>query len=253
MLPLSKARLYTGQEPTGEAFRPEWIDFEHGIRVGNIEPHERITQILKYYLVQRYKTPFITDRWGRGVYWQWICWLPKANKLAKTISSSTNFGCAKFFISVGRENKIFQAGLQVERGYLRRPPKAPGETLQRDWDWHRLVRECREGKILPGELERLVGENGFYIEVGDWDHNTIFDAASYGGIDMVSSALENTPPDRWVGFQLYYSMADKEVRSCSGIELVEAIQGIFAEVVPSMNACMQVQLEAKDTIPHFDR
>jgi hypothetical protein len=28
---------------TGEAFRPEWTDFDRGIRVGNLEPHESIT------------------------------------------------------------------------------------------------------------------------------------------------------------------------------------------------------------------
>ena len=36
--------------PTGEAFRSEWIDFEHGVRVGNLQPHERITQILRFHL-----------------------------------------------------------------------------------------------------------------------------------------------------------------------------------------------------------
>jgi hypothetical protein len=38
--------------------------------VSNLEPHERITQILKYGLEERYATPFVTDRWGRGVFWQ---------------------------------------------------------------------------------------------------------------------------------------------------------------------------------------
>ena len=109
MLPLAKMPKYVGQEPTGEAFRTEWIDFENGIRVGNIEPHERITQILKYHLMQRYKTPFITDRWGRGVFWQWICWLPKANKQAKPISNGTNFGCAKLFISIEPTHKLLLA------------------------------------------------------------------------------------------------------------------------------------------------
>src|ERR1017187_10710498 len=75
-LPLAKGTGPMAELPTGEAFRSEWIDFQRGIRVGNIEPHERITQILKFYLEQRYRTSFVTDRWGRGVYWQWICWLP---------------------------------------------------------------------------------------------------------------------------------------------------------------------------------
>ena len=69
-LPLSPPQKVAAELPTGEAFRPEWIDFERGIRVGNLEPHERITQILKYGLEQKYETPFVTDRWGRGVFWQ---------------------------------------------------------------------------------------------------------------------------------------------------------------------------------------
>ena len=42
-LPLARAATGAAEVPTGAAFRPEWIDFEHGIRVGNLEPHERIT------------------------------------------------------------------------------------------------------------------------------------------------------------------------------------------------------------------
>ena len=43
-LPLAKSSGPAGALPTGEAFRPEWIDFARGIRVGNFEPHKRITQ-----------------------------------------------------------------------------------------------------------------------------------------------------------------------------------------------------------------
>jgi hypothetical protein len=83
-LPLARGGEAAGGEvPTGEAFRPEWFDFEHGIRVGNLEPHERITQILKHHLEQTHGTRFITDRWGRGVFWQWICWLPVADRAEK--------------------------------------------------------------------------------------------------------------------------------------------------------------------------
>jgi hypothetical protein len=50
-------------------FSPACLDFEHGIRVGNLEPHQRITRILKAALEGRHATAFTTDRWGRGVYW----------------------------------------------------------------------------------------------------------------------------------------------------------------------------------------
>jgi hypothetical protein len=53
-LPLAKSEKTAAELPTGEAFRVAWIDFEKGIRVGNLQPHERITQILKYGLETRY-------------------------------------------------------------------------------------------------------------------------------------------------------------------------------------------------------
>ena len=53
-------------------FRPEFLDFERGIHVGNLEENQRITRILKLALEARYGQPFVTERWGRGVYWQWI-------------------------------------------------------------------------------------------------------------------------------------------------------------------------------------
>jgi hypothetical protein len=71
-LPLARAEGGAVELPTGEAFHVEWIDFDRGIRVGNLAPHERITQILKYGLEQKYGTGFVIDRWGRGVYWQSI-------------------------------------------------------------------------------------------------------------------------------------------------------------------------------------
>ena len=48
-LPQAQRAGAAAELPTGEAFRPEWIDFERGIRVGNLEPHERITRILKFH------------------------------------------------------------------------------------------------------------------------------------------------------------------------------------------------------------
>jgi len=69
-LPLARTEGGVAELPTGAAFRTEWIDFEKGIRVGNLEPHERITRILKFRLEEEYGTGFVTDRWGRGVYWQ---------------------------------------------------------------------------------------------------------------------------------------------------------------------------------------
>ncbi len=237
MLPLARLGKAPGIVPTGEAFRPEWIDFENGIRVGNLEPHERITQILKHNLELRHGTPFVTDRWGRGVFWQWICWLPRANREAKPISNGVNFGCAKLFISADREKRIFEFGLQVERGYLR-DEAGSGWVLADDWDWHRLMKQCARATALDAELRRLLRE-GFIAEMNGGVGGALSTAAG------IRAAARKCPGDQWAGFQLYYPMPEREVRACTGFELVTAVLGAFAQVVPVMNLCMQVLLPIK--------
>ncbi len=246
-LPLVKDGQRGAEIPTGEAFRPEWIDFQHGIRVGNLEPHERITQILKFHLEQRHGTPFVTDRWGRGVYWQWICWLPRANREAKPVSHDVNFGCAKLFISAEQESKIFKSGLQIERGYAVGPEPYPGCLLKDDWDWHRLIEQCADDSVLDKELHRLLNREGFVVEVGDFEANAVFTKKNFQSARQIRDAAKNYSRRQWAGFQLYYPMPEKEVRACTGLELVKAVCGVFAEVTPAMNSCLQVKLA---TNPH---
>jgi len=228
--------------PTGEAFRPEWIDFVHGIRVGNLQPHERITQILKYHLESRYRTPFVTDRWGRGVYWQWICWLPRANRLAKTVSRKVNFGCAKLFISADGEGKVFKSGLQVERGYATGPEAEKPWGLREDFDWHRLLKQCRAGSVLDRELRRLVQGEGFVAAVVAVGPDGEMAEQRFTDIAPLRAALRKASPSRWAGFQLYYPMPESELRACTGYELTQAIAGVFQEVIPVMNCCMDIVL-----------
>lgn len=228
--------------PTGEAFRPEWIDFERGIRVGNLEPHERITQILKYHLESRHQTPFITDRWGRGVYWQWICWLPRANREVKPISHGVNFGCAKFFISADGERRIFKSGLTIERGYVSGSEASKPWGTQPDFDWHRLIKQCRQGTLFDQELHRLVHSEGFVAAAIAEQASGAFRERSFTGTNELRRALQRCSPERWAGFQLYYPMPESELRACTGYELVQAITAVFRELVPAMNCCMDVPL-----------
>ncbi|HUU13363.1 MAG TPA: hypothetical protein VM182_06600, partial [Terriglobia bacterium] len=116
-------------------FRPEFLDFRRGIHVGNLEDNERITRILKLALEARYRQPFVTERWGRGVFWQWIGYLPRANRSAKPLSSHVSFGCSKFFLTVDTDDKLFKCGLQIERGYLKAPREFRECQLRSDWDW----------------------------------------------------------------------------------------------------------------------
>jgi hypothetical protein len=226
----------------GIGFRPEFLDFQRGIRVGNLEDNERITRILKLALESLYGEPFVTERWGRGVYWQWIGYLPRQNRTAKPISSHVSFGCSKFFLMVDTEEKVFKCGLQVERGYLKAPKEYGGCELQSDWDWHRLLVALRPKSSMEKELKRLLQE-GFVIHAGSWDADrACFSRADFPGPLQLRRVLEAAPQKHWAGFQMYYPMPESDVRSAPGVDLVEAMLAVFSEVTSTMNLCMQIQL-----------
>lgn len=236
-LPLARTERGAAEVPTGAAFNTEWIDFERGIRVGNLEPHERITRILKHGLEERYGTGFVTDRWGRGVYWQWICWLPRPNREAKPISSDSNWGCAKLFISIDRTRMAFQCGMTIERGLVSGFPK-----LQKDWDWHRLIAQCKAGTDLDKEMRRLVKKEGFCASVTGAGETKRFTSKDFTSARQIADTARKAPPREWAGFSLFYPMPQAEVRATSGYDFVQGILGAFAETVPAMNLCMQVPL-----------
>jgi hypothetical protein len=241
-LPLARTEGKASEVPTGESFRPEWIDFERGIRVGNLEPHERITRILKHRLEEAFGTGFVTDRWGRGVYWQWICWLPRADRDAKPVSHDVNFGCAKLYISVDRTLRVFQCGCAVERGVLSGRPSIPGILNKPDWDWHRLIKGCAVGSPLEAELRRLVVREGFTARIMGAGGSADLTAANYRGARQVRDAARKAAPGQWAGVDVFYPMTEADVKASTGFELVQGILGAFSEVVPFMNLCMQVRL-----------
>ena len=224
-------------------FRPEFLDFQRGIRVGNLEDHERITRILKLGLEARYRQAFVTERWGRGVYWQWIGFLPRANREAKPHSHGVSFGCSKFFLSVDTEERLFTCGLQVERGYVRAPRDFPGCRLAADWDWHRLVTALKPGSPMERELKRLVLREGFRIRAGSWEAEPVyFSKSNFRGVSAIKRQLQQAPAGDWAGFQLFYAMDETEVRGSTGLDLVESMLAVFEEVTPAMNLCMQIEL-----------
>jgi hypothetical protein len=236
-----------GLAKAGIGFRPEFLDFRRGIRVGNLEDHERITRILKLALEARYAQPFVTERWGRGVFWQWIGYLPRANRTAKPLSGHVSFGCAKFFLSVDSDEGLFKCGLQIERGYLRAPAEYRQCRLGPDWDWHRLVKALRPRSTMEREVRRLVMREGFMMRVGSWEAEpTRFSKADFPDLPKLRRCLQNAPANHWAGLQLYYPMSESEVRSATGLDLVESILAVFREVTPAMNLCMQIQLRIPD-------
>lgn len=227
-------------------FRPTFLDFDRGIRVGNLEENERITRILKLALESRYRQPFVTERWGRGVYWRWIGYLPRANRGAKPLSSHVSFGCSKFFIMVDTDERLFQCGLQVERGYLKAPREYRECELRPDWDWHRLLKALKPKSAMERELRRLVLREGFRIFAGSWEAEPArFSKTNFPSMTKLRRVLEAASARDWAGFQIYYPMSEREVQCATGVDLVESILAVFAEVTRAMNLCMQIQLGEK--------
>lgn len=232
------------------AFQPEYLDFKRGIHVGNLEENERITRILKLALEARYGQPFVTERFGRGVYWRWIGFLPRANRLAKPVSSHVSFGCSKFFLMVDTDAGAAKFGLQVERGYEQPSADAVQFQLGPDWDWHRLLAVLKPRNPVAGAIERLVLEEGFQIHAGGWHHRpATISKQNYPGLTKLRKLLEAGPKNDWVGFQLYFAMSEDEVKGSTGLDLVESMLAVYRELLPAMNACMQIELAEGERPP----
>ena len=160
-------------------FSPEYLDFSRGIRVGNLNDTERITRILKLAIEDAFQEPFVTERYGRGVYWQWIGFLVRANRSAKPFSSNVSFGCSKFFITIDSVDHLFKCGFSIERGYRKAPPEYPQCELKPDWDWHRLLKQLKADRPLYLELKRLVKREGFSMDAGSWEERSTFKKNSF--------------------------------------------------------------------------
>jgi hypothetical protein len=180
-LPIPKAAI---------GFKPEYLDFERGIRVGNLKDHERITRILKLELEHRYGEPFVTERYGRGVYWQWIGYLPRSNRAAKPVSSHVSFGCSKLFLMTDKKEKVFKCGMQVERGRAGSSEEASDFMLRSDWDWHRLTKALKPHSPMERELNRLIKREGFRIRTGTWSAPVTLSRSGWPGASRLRPRAE---------------------------------------------------------------
>lgn len=217
-------------------FESSFIDFERGIRMGHLDPSQRITQILKVLLVERHNVDMICDRWGRGVYWQWICWVPRPNREAKPFSSGHNFGSLKFYVSAEREEKIFQAGLQIERAPKKAGENSWGVEVKKDWDWHVLLKRLKDGQ-LSKEVLRLL-RDGFHARVGAFASMTSYESARSWDEKACLQKAQKFSPTEWGGFQIFWPFARTEIRAMSGPEIIESAFAVFEELVPVANLCM---------------
>ena len=224
-------------------FIPDYLDFQRGIRVGNLQDNERITRILKLAIEDACQEPFVTERYGRGVYWQWIGFISRANRAAKPVSSNVSFGCSKFFLTVDPHDNLFKCGFSVERGFIKASPDYGDIILKPDWDWNRLLKQCKAKGSLYDELKRLVMREGFVIDAGCWDDRATFRKKNLPEPAQLVRALRSAPDDAWAGFSVYYPMKEKEVLSASGADLVDSMLAVFREVTPAMNECMQIRLQ----------
>lgn len=213
-------------------FRREYLDFERGIRIGGLEPEHRLTRIVKASLESAFGEPFVTVRWGRGLYWQWIGFFPRSVRRDRV-----SFGCAKYFVSLDREERTLQAGMQVERGYVIPPPEFPQCRLRADWDWHRLLAHLKRGSALERTLRRLIEQDGFHLFVGSWAGGREFAGAHFRGALAVRQVIARAPARQWCGFQLFYPVSEEEIRTMEGRDILDALLAIFSEVTPILDLC----------------
>ena len=226
-------------------FRSAYLDFDRGIRVGHLAVEARLTQIIKSRLTARYGVRMLCDRWGRGLYWQWLCWVPEPNKKAKPLSAGHNFGSTKFYVTLDRAQRLFHAGVQVERA-----PKHPDAqwplTVETDWDWHVLLKALRE-EALPRHLHRLFSAKGFVFAWARMRRarNTPRPPGTSTRVDARRNGLV---PMRGAGSSCFGRCPSRKFRATPRPELVEAIMAVFAEVTPVMNLCMYAPC-----LPQFQR
>ena len=237
-----KRKKYTAFPKIAIRFQSDFLDFQKGIRVGNLEDNQRITRILKLALEARHQEEFVTQRFGRGVYWQWIGFVSRANRASKPLSSKISFGCSKFFLTMDQEAQLFKCGFSVERGMISPSPDFPQTQLQPDWDWHRVLDGLTQGSLLEKELKRLVVHEGFSIDAGNWDDRYTVSRGKFPGAAELKKVLLTSPPDAWTVFQAYYPMREKDIRTSTGTDLVDAMVAIFGETTQAMNLCMHVPL-----------
>ena len=223
----------------GSAFKAEYLDFGKGIRVGHLEPRARITQILKLSLQELYGQDFIIDRWGRGVYWQWICFVPRANRRAKPLSGGRSYSSAKFFIMVDREEGLFKSGLHVERGLIQPPDAQEAYRLRPDWDWHRLTQGLEPTGWWEREVRRLIEEDGFQLTLGSFRTGLRSFSRRLPPASDLREIIADAPPDKWFVFQLHYPMTPEEVEGSAGPDLVAGMLAVFRELTPVMNLCLE--------------
>jgi len=135
---------------------------------------------------------------GRGVYWQWIGYLPRPID-GQAISSDVSFGCSKFFLTVDTGSSSSSAvagGTRLREG----PPESRYCQLRADWDWHRLIQALKPGSAMERELERLVLHEGFMLHAAVGGAAGILRARRVSGRSEAAESARSRVPEPLAGF-----------------------------------------------------
>ena len=107
------------------------------------------------------------------------------------------------------------------------------------------MKGLRPGSPFERELRRLILREGFRLCAGSWETERAgYPGRIFPGATKLRRSADAAPKDHWAGFQLFYPMTEEEVRSATGVDLVESMLAVFGEVTPLMNLTMQIRLAA---------
>lgn len=227
-------------------FKTQWIDFKKGIRVGHLEEDQRITQILKKCLFKVFNEDFLVDHWGRGLFWSYIWFCPRANLKAKNFKGPGQFPSAKYFIGIDSDRSLFVSGLYVESGYNK--SEEPRYQRNSDWDWNRFVAKLKKDSTFQKEIQRLIFEESFELVIGFEENLKIFNRENFKDVKSICNEIEKRLKEDWVVVQIYYPLSEKEVKSMKGSELIQATMGIWSESSNLMNACLQIPFSLTENV-----
>jgi hypothetical protein len=107
--------------------------------------------------------------------------------------------------------------------------------LAPDWDWYILLKALDQ-PALSVVIKRLLRE-GFRVRAGAFSALTEYHRKDWD-VKACRRRLQRFASDEWGGFQLFWPMPEKEVRSSSGMELVQATLAVFEALTPAINLCM---------------
>ncbi|MDP3981306.1 MAG: hypothetical protein Q8Q33_07840, partial [Chlamydiota bacterium] len=190
------------------AFQPSFIDFKKGIRVGHLDENARLSRILKNALHEIFGEVFLVDRWGRGVYWEYIWFTPQRSWKKKNIKGRGHFESAKFFVGLDSKLKEFRAGIHIESGYTR-SVEEPRYQRNDQWDWNRMMKTLKGNTHLHAILKQLINEEQFRLQIGFSEDRSIYDC--WDGPKNILKEIQKRLCENWVVVQFFHAYSKQDL------------------------------------------